>query len=240
MLNKEVLKMEKKYLISLILMIIYSFTFSQSTEKLVRKGNSQYFKGNYKDAEVDYNKALINDSTNTKALFNLGDALYKQENYEEALKRFESLVENNLDKKTKSKVYHNIGNTLLKSKKYPESIEAYKKALRYNPTDQDTKYNLSYALKMQQQQQQQQQQQNQNKDKEDNKDKKDQEKQEENKNENKDKDEQKQQQPKDQMSKSDAERMLNALNNKDKSLQDKVKNKKDSVGVIKLTIEKDW
>jgi Ca-activated chloride channel homolog len=226
--------MRKKYLILSLSFFMCFPAFSQIAEKLIRKGNSQYNSGSYKDAEVTYRKALTKDSTNVKGNFNLGDAIYKQANYDDAIKTFNSLLENNnLDKSTKAKIYHNLGNAYLKSKKYTESIEAYKNALRNNSTDADTKYNLSYAMKMLQKQQQQKQNQDKDKNKQDStKNNKDstQTKQDTTK--------QKQQPKKDQISKSDAERMLDALNNKDKSLQDKLKEQK--VVKVKATNQKDW
>jgi tetratricopeptide (TPR) repeat protein len=235
--KKLMFRMVKKHFILFIALLLSFTVFSQTAEKLVRKGNTQYKSGNYKDAEVTYKKALAKDSNNVKGKFNMADAIYKQGNYEEALKTYQSLMEDNLDKDTKASIYHNIGNSLLQSKKYDQCIEAYKNALRNNPDDQDTKYNLSYAEKMlkKQQQQQQQQQNKDNKDK-DKKDQKQDQKQDQNK-KDQDKDKQQQQQ-KDQISKEDAKRMLDALNNKDKNLQDKLKEQK--VVPSKAKTDKDW
>ncbi len=243
----------KKNIILILLLAGFS-AFSQNANNLIRKGNSQYNSGSYKDAEVTYRKSLEKDSNNIRAKFNLADALYKQGNYAEALKTFSSLIDSTLDKSTRAKIYHNLGNALLQSKKYEESIEAYKNALRDNPNDMDTKYNLSYALKYLQKQKQQQQQNKDNKDKKDeNKDKKDdQNKNDENKDKNKqgenkqdekkqdDKKEQekKQQQKSNQLTKDDAQRMLDALNNKDKNLQDKLNEEK--VKAVQIQVEKDW
>jgi len=167
----------------------------------------------------------------------------------------------NNNPQVKAGAYHNLGNSLLETKKYDESIEAYKKALLNNPKDDATRYNLSYAqemLKKQQQQNKQNQQNNQNnqqnkdKNKSDknnqdkkNQDKNNQDKDKQNQNnnpnqQNKDQDKQNQQnkpQPND-VSKEDAQRMLDALNNQEQGTQDKLKNKKVKAGQAR--IEKDW
>ena len=122
---------------------------------------------NYQKAEVNYRKAMESTKNYDKANYNLGAALYRQEKYEDAAESFQYVAgENSFDKKIRSKAYHNLGNSLMKQEKYKESIDAYKNALKLNPSDMDTKYNLEYAKKklfaQQQQQQQKQQQQNQN------------------------------------------------------------------------------
>lgn len=118
---------------------------------------------NYQKAEINYRKAMETTPNYDKANYNLGNSLYRQERYEEAGKSFESVANNkNSSKDLRSRAYHNYGNSLLKQEKYKESIDAYKNALKLNPKDMDTKYNLEYARKkMIQQQQQQQQNQNQ-------------------------------------------------------------------------------
>lgn len=242
--------MNRTLLISIILTLFCGSTvFSQIAQKLIRKGNSSYNSGNYKDAEISYRKSLEKDSSNIKGNFNLGDAQYKQGSYTEAAKTFVKLLESsNLDKETKAKIYHNIGNSLLQEKKYEESIAAYKNALRNSPNDADTKYNLEWARKklIQQKQQQQNKDNKENKDKKDqNKDSKenkdinkDQDKKDQNKDNNDNKNESKNKQEKPQISKKDAEKMLDALNNKDKNLQDDLNKQKIKTGTT--TIEKDW
>ena len=149
-----------------------------------------------------------------------------------------------LSKDEKAKIYHNIGNSFLKSQKYKESIEAYKNALRNNPNDMDTKYNLIYAQKKLQQQQQQQQQdqnqdQNQNQDQDQQKnqdqDKKDQNQDQDKKDQDK---EQQQQQQKPKISKEDAQRLLQALANDEKKTQKKVK--EEQAAAVKVKTEKEW
>jgi len=205
---------------------------AQEERPWIRQGNKAYEKGQYKEAEISYRKGLEKKPQSPRATYNLGTALYKQKNFEEANKYYGNVNMTEMDKLSRAKVYHNQGNALMQAKKYPESIEAYKNALRSNPNDQDSRYNLAYAMsKLQQQQQQQQQQQKQGKDQ----DKKDQ-KQEQQQAQQQQKQQQQQQKP--QMSKQDAERMLEALKNDEKNTLDKQK-KKETKGV-KVAIEKDW
>jgi tetratricopeptide (TPR) repeat protein len=228
--------------------------YAQRSE--VNDGVDQYKEEKYSDAEVNFKKGKEKSPENFEAQFNLGDAYYKQGRYDESLKEFYSSIELTENPDLKAKAYHNIGNSLLKSQKLKESVEAYKNALKINPNDQETKYNLSYALnqleKQQNQQQQNQQNQDQNKDK--NKDQnqdqnKDKNQQQNNKNEQKqdqDKPAQNeqtqqdntkaQQQQQNQISKEEAERILQALKNNEQDIQKKIRKKTG----IAIKREKDW
>ena len=236
-----------------ILIMVFSFQlsgFAQKDLKLIRKGNSDYNKKNYKEAEINYRKSLEADNNSYKALYNLGNSLYKQRNYQEALKNYKSVAENpDFNKDIRSNAWHNIGNTLLQSsmgtdsaslankqENLKNSIDAYKNSLRLKPKDNDTKYNMEYAKKMlaqaQQEQQQKQDKNQQNKDQQ-NKDQQQQSKQ--------DKQDQKDQQQNKQdaqnkMSKQEADRILEALNNNEKNTRDKLKQAFSG----KTKIEKDW
>lgn len=235
----------KQLTIIFLLMSITLVSFSQKEAKLIRKGNSQFKKGDYKNAEINYRKSLVLNTNSVKGEFNLGDALYYQENYEESAKIFDGIREKITDKNQKSEVYHNLGNSLLESDKFKESIEAYKHALRSNPNDMDTKYNLEYAKQKlkeeeeQEQENQNEQQDDQNKEdekqdqKEDQQDQKDQDQKGEQDNQNQEKP-----QPK-QISKQDAERMLEALKNEEKKTLEKLK-KEQAKKVKGKKVEKDW
>jgi Ca-activated chloride channel homolog len=225
-----------------ILIFTMMFFFSagllqgQNDNPLVRKGNKLYKEGKFKEAEIDYRKAMEVSPKSSKGEYNLGSALYKQNNYEEAGKSYMNSagkMKSN-DVTGKAAAYHNLGNSLLKAEKFPESIEAYKQALRFNPSDEDTRYNLSYAMRKLQQQQQQQQKQDKNKD--DKKDKKDQ--QDQNQPQDQKDQQDKQQQQKPQISKQDAERMLQALKNDEQKTIDKVK--KQKAQPVQVQVEKDW
>lgn len=229
-------------LISIYLLVLIAVNaLAQKERKYIRKGNKEYEKENFQNSEVEYRKAIDKDKNSYHASFNIGDALYKQEKYEEAANHFNELTGKQVNKEDAAKIYHNIGNSLIKNQKLKESIDAYKEALRKNPNDMDTKYNLAYAQKMlQQQQQQQNQDKNQDKDKE-NKDKKDN-KENQNKQDQQDKkdqqEKQQQQQQQPQISKEDAQRLLQALANDEKKTQEKVN--KEKVKAAKVKLEKDW
>jgi tetratricopeptide (TPR) repeat protein len=145
-------------------LIIATSALAQKENKYIRSGNSNYEEESYKDAEVDYMKALEKNPESLKGQYNLGGALYKQENYEDASKLYNNLTTIENDKIDNANSYYNLGNTLLKAQKYPESIESYKNALRLDPNDMDAKYNMEYAKKMLKDQQQQEQNQDQDKD----------------------------------------------------------------------------
>lgn len=211
-------------IVLLFLLLSAGGAIAQPAQKLVRLGNKAYKDGHFKEAEIDYRKALTKTPGSQKATFNLGNSLYKQQNYDQAAAQYLKLAQSEQPEAPKASVFYNLGNTLLENKKYKESIDAYKKALRLNPKDEDTRYNLSYAMtKLQQQQQQQQQ-------KQDNKQSQ--------KQEQKQAQNQQQPQPKPNMSKQDAERMLNAMNNNEKRTLEKTKNKQNSPSQNQP--EKDW
>jgi hypothetical protein len=243
-----------RYLLAIVFLLSFSSLFAQDN-KDIKKGNELYAQKKYKDAEVDYRKASGAKGPGIVSQFNLGDALYKQKKFADAGQQFDKLAETPGNKKLTAAAYHNMGNSLLQSNKLQESIDAYKKALLANPQDDETRYNLAYAeekLKQQNKQNQQnknqqnkdQNKQNQQQQNKDNKDKnnKDQDKQNQDQ-QNKDKqnqdkkDQQNGQQP-NQMSKEDAQRMLDALNNQEQQTQDKLKNKKFKSSRANIT--KDW
>ena len=217
-------------------MLLFSFQgFTQKDVPLIRKGNKLYDQGRYKEAEMDYRKALEINKESDKGKFNLGTAVYQEKNFNESTKIYEELAGKQLDKSTKAKIYHNFGNSLLESKQYEQSIAAYKNALLNEPSDRDTKYNLEYA-KLMLKKQQQQNQQDKKQDKK-NQDKKDQDKQKQDQ-QKKDQDKSQSQDQNKKISKEDAERMLEALKNDEKKTLAKLK--KTQVKAQRVVIEKDW
>jgi Ca-activated chloride channel family protein len=218
---------------------------AQQENKYIREGNELYGKRKYTEAEKKYKQSLEKNGGSKEAAFNVADALYKQKKFQEAGSRFKELAALSKDKKVVAGAYHNLGNSLLQEKKYEESIEAYRNALKNNPKDADTKYNLAYAQKKLIQQQQQQnkdkdkkdkKEQDKNKDKkEDKKDKKD---KDQDKKDEKKKEDNKEQQAQNKMSKEDARRLLEALNSQEKNVQDKLKKK--AAEEVNLNINKDW
>ena len=147
------------------LISLYSFGQNTAERKAIRKGNSYYDKSNYTDATKQ-------DPKSERAKYNLGCADYQLKNFDKAAKGFEENTKSNAPKSLKSDAYHNLGNALLKSKKYEDAAQAYVNALKNNPSDNDTKYNLSYALKMLKKQNEDKKK-NKDKDKKDNKNNKD-------------------------------------------------------------------
>jgi Ca-activated chloride channel homolog len=219
----------------------------QSSYKHIKNGNKEFNKQNYAGAEVDYRKAVETKKNPLQGNYNLGNAYYKQGKYDQAIQQYgaaSTLQRENAGELAKT--LHNIGNSLLQSKKYEESIEAYKNSLKLNPGDNDTRYNLAYAKAMLKQQQQQNkddkkdEKQNKDKQKQDQKkedQKKEQEKQQQDQAKNEEKKQPKEQQArKDKISKEDAEKILQALNNDEKKTQKKLTQKEPT----RIRIEKEW
>jgi len=233
-----------KKLLLILIVLLPGYTLFAQEKGYVKNGNDLYQQKKYKEAAESYSKAVEKKNGSVEGQFNLGDAFYKQKQFDKAGEQFNKIAESGGNKSVTARAYHNLGNTLLENKKLEESIEAYKKSLLNNPKDEETRYNLAYAQEqLKKQQQQDKNNKNQNKDNKQNQDKKDQQKKDD-KDQDKDKkngDQQKkdQQQPQpDKLSKEDAQRMLDALNNDEKQTQDKLKNKK-----VKGTggkILKDW
>ncbi len=227
----------------IILSLLISFTsFAQNKKSLLRGGNTLYADSSYNDAEMQYRKSLEKDQDYFNASFNLADAVYKQERYEESSALFGALIDNAPTESDLSKVYHNMGNSLVKEQKLDEAIDAYKNALRINPNDAETRHNLALCKKQKQEQEKQQ---------EENKEDKEEENKEENKenqeknNQNKENQEQKQEdqqnqqeEKKEEMSKEDAEKMLEAIQQQEKDLQEELQKKK--VKGKKVKVLKDW
>jgi tetratricopeptide (TPR) repeat protein len=216
--------------IVIILSLIIGFSSVAFAQKQVRKdireGNKEYKQEKFTDAEVEYRKALETNARSIEAAFNLGNALYKQSKMQEAFGQYQTVINNETDRNKLSQAWHNVGNIFMFAGEYAKSIDAYKNALRNNPKDDETRYNLALAQKLleeqeqeedkgedenQEDQQQQQDQQNQ----EQNQDQQQQKEQEQN---------QQEQQPNpNEMSKENAERILDALMRDERNTQEKVK-----------------
>ncbi len=241
--------------VSIFILLFCAASYGASERTLVRDGNRLYKDKQYNEAEVNYRKALEKNKALNEGQFNLGDALYKQGRYEEAEKQFRMAAEKSSGT-SRAQAYHNLGNSLLKQKKIEDSIQSYKDALKLNPQDQDTKYNLEFARRLLQQQKQQEQQQNKDQ-KKDKKDQKQNQQDDQHKDQNKDQKKQDQQnqkqdeqqkqqqqqdqkqqaeQKKEQISREDAERILQALKNEEKNVQKKLQKKVPA----NVKVEKDW
>lgn len=248
-------------IITLLFVAMTLLSWSQQENRLIRQGNRQYDDGNYKKAEINYLKSTQSEKASHKGFYNLGDSWYMQKNYLQASAAFDTLRTFKMDDETRSKSYYNLGNSLLKAgidsaqlaqKVLPQSIEAYKQSLRLNPADTDAKYNLAYAQKLLDKSKQQQQQNKDNKDQKDQKkdqqkqdqQKQDQQKQDQQKEDQARQDQQKQDQQQQkgqpqQISKEDAERILEALKNDEKQTLEKLKYAKiKTMRVVKS--DKNW
>ncbi len=225
------------------LMVLHTSVAGQNERKFVRQGNRHYLAGikdtsrldtlRFSKAETEYRKALDKKPGDPKWYYNLNNSVYKQTKFGEASKGFEEVAAQLTDSIEKAGALHNLGNSLLFQQKIDESIETYKKALRNNPGDIETKYNLAYAQRLKHQQQQQQQNQNQNQ----------QQNQQQQNQQNKDQQQQQnqdqQQQPPPKISRQNAEQLLQALQNDEKKIQEKVK-KAQAAEAKPARIEKDW
>lgn len=227
-----------------------------NNNSLIRMGNLLYEHNEFAPAENAFQKALAKNSNNHIGYYNYGNALMQQNKYEAARNSYQQMMARTNDKMLQAKALHNIGNTYCKEKKWKEAVETYKSALRKNPTDADTRYNLAYAQKMMEKDNQEKDK-NKDKDKDKNKDKqdnKDQQDKQDPQNDKKDKDGQdkpdeqnqdkknKNEQPsegdqdKGPMDKNQADAILNALQQNEKKLQ----SNKNKQGVAPVKLDKDW
>lgn len=232
--------LQKRY-IGLVLLLLMAVTASaQKAERdFIRKGNRFFKDSVYVNAEVNYRKALEVNPQSTVSMFNLGNTLAQQNKLQEAMEQYVAATKMEKNKDGLAQIYHNMGVILQSSKQLPQCIEAYKQALRNNPKDDETRYNLALAQK-QLKDQQQQQDQNQEKDQKQDQ-KKDEQQQNKDQQEQDKKDQQQnnqqQQQNENQMSKENAEQLLKAAMQDEKNVQDKVKK---AVQVQGRKLEKDW
>ena len=285
-----------KIVLTYSLLLISFLSFSQEKEqpqdvKYIYNGNQQLQENNFVNAEAEYRNAISENPVNSVSKFNLGNAYFKNKKTEEALARYQQAQKVAETKEAKHKAFHNIGNSYMQQKKYDQAIEAYKNALRNNPKDSETRYNLAYAKeKKKEQDKEDEKNKDKNKDKKDQKDNKDKKDQNKDKNKNdedsdkkddegkeedkkdsdkqddkekdkkqddkgkeddkKDKqddkkqnesDQKKKEQPKQQpgqLSPQQVQSLLDAMNNQEKKLQEKM-NAKKAKG-IPVKNEKDW
>ena len=236
LLKKVSLFGSRKKVMAMLLLLMTMTAMAQTDRQYIRQGNKQFHRGDYPGAEVSYRKAVEKNPKNPQAAFNLGNALMAQKKDSAAVEQFENAAKLETNPLRKSQSYHNMGVVCQTHKMYGEAIEAYKNALRLNPNDDETRYNLVLCKHLKQKQDQNRQNQDQqNNDNKKNDDKKDQQKQDE----KQDKQDQKQQeQPKPQMSKENAEQLLNAAIQNEKQTQDKLK--KAQQQPQRRNVQKNW
>ena len=257
-------------------------SYAQEADAQLSESNDYVFEGNaivdsdFIEAEKKYRLAVSTKTNNATGSFNLGNAYYNSKLYDEALFRHLEAVNNSSSKPDKHKAYHNIGNILMQQKQCKEAVSALKNALRNDPTDDESRYNLALAQECAKEQgdgggdgedEDEDKDKDENKDDKDNsdeekdKDEKNKEKgdEDENKNEGDDKEDQdgkpkddkgdqKNKDPKDdkgqpqqqpgKLSKQQVKNLLEAMNNEEKKVQEKM-NASKTKGV-KIKTEKDW
>jgi Ca-activated chloride channel family protein len=259
-----------RILFSLLLLAVCTEAGAQDKKQVanvrpeLRKGNELYKEKKYQEAQKAYTSALQKDPASFTGAFNLGDALYKDRKFEPARQAMDAGIKLTKDKQQQARAYHNIGNSFMEEESWEEAAKAYKQALRLNPADPDTKYNLAYAYAMMKKEgggdnkkdDKDNKDNKDNKDKKDDKDNKDKKDQDQNKDQGdkdkqdkdqgkdgqnpedkKDKEEQEKPQPQpSKLSEQQAENLLNALRQEEKKLQDK----KEKGKGVPVRLEKDW
>ena len=217
--------LRSKYILFTIFLLSVASVSAQKAERdYIRKGNRLFNDSVFVDAEVNYRKALEVNPKSTVSMYNLGNTLSQQQKFQDAMEQYVAAGKIEKDKMKLAHIYHNMGVLFQAGKDYAKAVEAYKMSLRNNPADDETRYNLALAQKMLKDQQQDKNKDKQNDQKQD--EKKDQ--QQPPKSEKKD----------NQMSKENAEQLLNSVMQDEKDVQDKVKKQQKVLQGGRL--EKDW
>lgn len=223
---------------------------AQIDRREVRKGNRDFKKENYREADVEYRKALVKDSLSMAANYNLANTLYRQNDFEQAAKSLDKLKEVAPASGYAADYYYNVGDVAIASKNWQAAVDALKQSLLRNPGDLNAKENYIYAKKMlenQQQQQQNDQNQDQNQDQQNDQNQDQQNDQNNQNDQNQDQqndqdqdrnqDQQNGQQPK--ITPQAAQQMLQAIQAKEKETQEKVKKEK-AKALNSRQKEKNW
>lgn len=158
--------MNKFIFLFFLLLLPVSLSAQTLVWRHLHQGNKAFLRGDYKVAENEYRAAQKLNPKSARAAFNLGDVYMAQKNFEGALPQYQAAAKGESNKLLKALSYHNIGVIYHLNKQFDKAIDFYKEALRNNPRDEDTRYNLVLCQKQQkesQQQQKQQQKQQQNK-----------------------------------------------------------------------------
>ena len=244
-----------KRLINILLLLcaVSAGLSAQTDRREVRAGNRKFKKGDYKEAEIDYRKAVVKDSLSVAGAYNLASTLYKQEDWEGADKSLQSIKDVAPATENAARWHYNCGDVALQKKDYAAAVKAFREALLLTPDDLDAKENYIYAKKMLQNQQnggggqnqdqnqdQDQQDQQQNQDQQDQQDQQQDQNQQNQQDQNQDQQDQQQQQQQEQkISPQQAQQMLKAIQAKEKETQDKVKKEKAEM-LKSRQKEKNW
>ena len=200
----------------------------------LRKGNREFRKGEYGEADISYRKGLLKDTSSVAAKYNLANNLYRQESFDEAAKMLDG-IEN-----PDAAACFNRGDVAIAKEDWKTAVDSFKECLLQDPGDLKAKENYIYARNklMEQQQQEQQQSQDQNQDNQDQQDQdQNQDQQQNQQNQNKDQDQQQQQQQ--ELSAQQAQQLLQAIQEKEKQTQEKVDEKK-AAALKSRQKEKNW
>lgn len=140
--------MKRFFSIVLCVLLSGATLFAQEDKKDVRRGNKNYRKSNFKEAEIDYRKALLKDSTSFVDTYDLANALYSQKDYEGAANTLEKLSKSAPDSRYADRYYFNKGNVSLQKKDYKTAVDDFKQALLRDAGDLQAKESYIYAKKM--------------------------------------------------------------------------------------------
>lgn len=235
------MKLQKHILLIVVILVGAVSAPAQVDKRDVRRGNRDYKKENYKEAEIEYRKGIVKDSLSVAANYNLAADLYRMNNPQEAQKVLDRIKEVAPQTENAADYYYNLGDVAIANQDWQGAVTAFEQSLLRNPGDLDAKENYIYAKKKLEQQQQQQQQQNdqnqdnqnqQNDQNQNNDQNQDQDNQDQKNDDNKDQqdkndknnDQQQGQQPK--ITPQTAQQMLQAIQAKEKETQEKVKKEK--------------
>lgn len=218
-----------RYILVILLCTFCCQSYAQRDRQYIRNGNKLYRMQNYAKAEVQYRKALTANPQNSQAMYNLGCALMMQQKDSAAVIQYNNAGKLETGKGRKAMVYHNLGTIFQAHQMYVQAIQAYQESLRNNPNDNETRYNLALCKRQQKNDKQnknnQKKQDNKDKDKKKNK-------------QNQDQRQNQEQQPKEQMSKENAEQLLNAAVQAEKATQQRLK--KNMQQPRKRSLLKNW
>lgn len=225
----------KHIIISIFIASLSLSVYAQADRQSIRRGNAFFHKQDYAKAEAEYLKAVKANENNAVAWYDLGCSYMMQGKDSLAVEAYNIAGEKETSKVRKAMAYHNIGVIMQNHQDYGQAITAYKEALRNNPADDETRYNLALCQKLKKDDDggggndnQQQQEQNQ--------DEQNQEQQQQDKNDQQQQNEQQQQD--ERMSKENAEQLLNAATQQEKSTQQRVKEAQQQARPRRL--EKNW
>lgn len=248
----------KNRIIYLLLLLLTFVANAQEKDKVLPEANEEYVAKNFVDAEANYRISHSKFPGRTVASYNLGNSIYRQNQFSESKFAYANALKSLKTRTQKHKAFHNLGNVFMKEKDYTQAVAAYKDALRNDPTDEETRYNYALAKKMlkdnpppkDDKKKDKNKDKDKDKDKDKNKDKKDDKNKDkdkkddkkdgdQNKKEDKPKTDKAQPKPKPgDMSKQRTENLLDAVNNEEKKIQDKVNANKMKGAPRKA--EKDW